>query len=253
MRLHSYTLLCDDFYAEMVMNTKLGLPTERDTILAFFERIQKRFPSMGCFYRRAKNEYCLEEDTNPRRYRWITIGGEHIGCGVVNPARFEDAYCQARLVLELVPYMLSVSHLDIDSLDVTFGMDFGCSGSHDEVIAEALFGGTALSCLLDLPGASAVDFSPTIVVGLSDDRLTQARITVESKTGVGAAGRGMQKPDEAISLSFTVRQYSSSSGRFDALGSFERQCKLAEELMAEKIVPNLVQPLTSVIAQKGLA
>ncbi len=74
---------------------------------------------------------------------------DRIGSGVVNPSEFEMAYEQDRLVLGLVPYMLSVSPLDIDSLDVTFAMDFDCTGNHDEVIAEALLSQSAFGCLLD--------------------------------------------------------------------------------------------------------
>ncbi len=45
MTLNSYSSLCDDFYLDMYINTELELPTGRDTILSFFERIQKQFPS----------------------------------------------------------------------------------------------------------------------------------------------------------------------------------------------------------------
>jgi len=247
-----YNCLCDDFYLDMHINTELDLPTERDTILSFFERIQKQFPSMCSFYRRDNNEYCLEEDRDAGSYRWISLETDRIGSGVVNPANFEDAYSQDRLVLELAPYMLGVSHLDIDSLDVTFAMDFDYTGSHDEIIAEALFGSTAFSCLLDLPSASPIGFSPAVVVALSEDCRTQARIGVESKTSVVESGKQKYKSDEAISLFFTIRQYPSNTEKFDALASFEHQCRLAEKLMAEKIIPNFVQPLTSVIAQKRI-
>lgn len=248
---NSYSSLCDDFYLDMYINTKLDLPRQRDTILAFFERIQKQFPSMGRFFRN-KNEYCLEEDCVAGQYRWITLETNHIGSGVANPSSFEDAYDQDKLVIELVPYMLSINHLDINSLDVTFAMDFDYAGSHDEVIAEALFSSTAFNCLLDLPQARPIVFSPSVVTALSDDCLTQARISVESKTSVYEPGEKRQVADEAISLSFTIRQYPSSAEKFDVLKSFENQCRLAEELMAEKIVPNLVQPLINVIAQKRL-
>jgi len=254
---NNYSSLCDDFYLDMHVNTELNLPTQRDTILAFFERIQKRFPSMGCFYRRENNEYCLEEDHNVGQYRWVTLEIDRIGSGVVNPSSFEDVYDQDRLVLELIPYMLSVSHLDIDSLDITFAMDFDYTGNHDEVIAEALLAQSAFNCLLDLPQARPIGFSPIVVVALSEDCRTQARISVESKTtpdliGGYGPGKKRQSLDEAVSLFFTIRQYPSSAGKFDTLKSFENQCRLAEELMARKIVPNFVQPLTDVIAQKRL-
>jgi hypothetical protein len=247
-----YNCLCDEFYLDMHINTELDLPTERDTILAFFERIQKQFPSMCSFYRRDNNEYCLEEDRDAGSYRWITLEVDRIGSGVVNPGNFEAAYSQDRLVLELAPYMLGVNHLDIDSLDVTFAMDFDYTGSHDEIIAEALFSTNPLSCLLDLPSASPIGFSPAVVVALSEDCRTQARIGVESKTSVVESRKHKDKSDEAISLFFTIRQYPSSTEKFDALKSFEHQCRLAAELMADKIIPNFVQPLTSVIAQKRI-
>ncbi|KKK88765.1 hypothetical protein LCGC14_2739840, partial [marine sediment metagenome] len=149
-------------------------------------------------------------------------------------------------------YMLGVNHLDIDSVDVTFGMDFDYAGSHDEIIAEALLAQSAFNCLLDLPQARPIGFSPAMVVALSDDCRTQGRISVESKTSVYEPGKQKHKSDEAISLSFTIRQYPSSTEKFDALKSFENQCLLAEELMAEKIIPNFVRPLMNVISQKRL-
>jgi len=166
---NSYSSLCDDFYLDMYINTELDLPTQRDTILAFFERVQKQFPSMGSFSRRENSEYCLEEDHSPGQYRWVALETDRIASGVVNPSSFEDAYSQDRLVLELVPYMLGVSHLDIDSLDVTFAMDFDYSGSHDEVIAEALLAHSAFDCFADLACARPIGFSPVVVMALSDD------------------------------------------------------------------------------------
>ena len=252
MTLNSYTSLCDDFYLDMYVNTELDLPTERDTVLSFFERIRKQFPSMGCFYRRENNEYFLEEDRHLGQYRWVSLETDRIGSGALNPSDFEMAYCQDRLVLELIPYMLSVSPLDIDSLDVTFAMDFDYTGSHDEVIAEALLAQSSFNCLLDLPGARPIGFSPAVVIALSDDDRTQGRISIESKTSVYERGKKRQVSDDAISLSFTIRQYPGATEEFDPLKSFELQCQLAEELMAEKIVPNFVQPLTETIAQKRL-
>ncbi len=234
------------------------MPNQRDTILAFFERIQKQFPSMNHFYRSENNEYCLEDGHDTSQCRWITLEVNRVGSGVVNPSNFEEAFCQDRLVLEIVPYMLSINHLDTDSLDVTFAMDFDCQGNHDEVIAEALLGSSAFSCLLDLPSARPIAFSPSMVVALSDDECTQARISIESKKipdltgGYDSRGKKQGLDDDAISLFFTVRQYPRPDAKFDILKSFEYQRRLAEELMAEKVGPNFVLPLTETIAQKRL-
>jgi capsular polysaccharide biosynthesis protein len=235
----------------MFVNTELDLPVQSDTVLAFFERIQKQYPTMGCFSRRENNEYCLEEDHSSGQYRWVSLEVDRVGSGVVNPSDFAEVYAQDKFILELVPYMLGISHLDVDSLDVTFACDFYCVGGHDQVIAEAL-GSSAFNCLLDLPNAKAIDHSPSIVIALSADCRTQARISVESRTSIFDPDKMPQSLEEPISLSFTIRQYPSGTGKFDVLESFDRQCLLAEELMADRIVPNLVHPIINVIAQKRI-
>jgi hypothetical protein len=252
MMLNSFRSLCDDLYLEMYVNTELNLPTGRDTILAFFERIRRQYPTMGSMYQRGKNNFCLEEDRQQGLYRWVSLETDRIGSGMVNPPDFNAASQQNKLVLELIPYMLSVSDLDIESLDVTFAMDFDYTGNHDEVITEALLAQSAFGSLLDLPGAKPVGCSPAFVVALSTDELTQGRISIESKTSVFSPKRKEQVLDEAISLSFTVRQYPPTNEPFDTLKSFENQCRLLKEIMAEKIVPGFVLPLNETIAQKRL-
>ncbi len=250
MPVDSYSSLCDDFYIDMYVNTELDLPTERDTILTFFDRIQKQFPGMGKFARHDNGEYCLEEDHGAGKYRWVNLEVDRIGSGIVNPASQEEAYQQDKLILELMPYMLGVTPLDVDSLDVSFTMDFDCAGSHDEVIAEALFGTSAFGCLLDWPHVKPIVYSPAMVITLSEDDHTQARVSIESKTSVFEPGDKEQDHDEAISLSLTVRQYRKPNERLDPVASFERLCALAEELMAERIVRYFVMPLTETIAQR---
>jgi hypothetical protein len=242
--------MCDDFHVEMYVNTELDLPSQRDTILSFFERVQKHFPSMGCFYHGSDNEYCLEETRKTGRYRWLTLEKDRICSGMVNPSNVEDAYKQDRFILELIPYMLSVSHLDVDSLDLTFGMDFEYMGNHDEVISEALFSTSAFSCFLDVTGVKPIGFSPVAVFSLSNDFNTQARMSIESKTNVYEPQKHRHRSDEAISLSFTIRQYPPGVGKFDSLDSFENQTRLIQELMDEKVIPNFARQLVDVITQK---
>ena len=250
MNISSFTSFCDDFFIEMYINTELELPTERDTLLTFFERVQKRYPEMGSFYRRASGEVCLEEDRQQGRYRWLSVEGDRIGSGYANAGDLEAVYEQDRLILDLAPYMLGVNHLDIDSLDVTFALDLTYTGNHDEIISEALYGATPFGRLVEVSEVQAIGCSPSMVVALSDDLFTQARISVDSKTSVFEPTRKKTSQDDAITVSFTVRQYPLPSGRFDALASFERQCRLAEEWVAERIIPDFVGPLGQTIAQR---
>ncbi len=250
MPVNSFSSLCDDFYIDMYVNTELDLPTERDTILTFFDRIQKQFPGMGQFCRRDNGEYCLEEDHGAGQYRWVSLEVDRLGSGIVNPASSEDAYHQDKFLLEVMPYMLGITPLDVDSLDLSFSMDFDCAGSHDEVIAEALFGTSALNGLLDWPHVKPIVFSPSMVITLSDDNYIQARVNIESKTSIYEPGEKETDQDEAITLSFTARKYRKPNERFDAPASFEQLCAMVEELMAERIVRHFVQPLAEVIAQR---
>ena len=103
---NGYSSLCDDFYLDMFVNTELDLSLQSDTILAFFERIQKHYPTMGCFARRENSEYCLEEDHNSGQYRWVSLETDRVGSGIVNPVEFEEVYSQDKFILGLIPYML---------------------------------------------------------------------------------------------------------------------------------------------------
>jgi hypothetical protein len=143
-----------------------------------------------------------------------------------------------------------VTPLDVDSIDITYAMDFDCAGNHDEVIAEALFATSAFGWLLDWPHVRPIVYSPSMVITLSADEFTQARLSIESKTSIFEPGEKEQNRDEAITLSLTVRQYPKGNERFDPVASFERQCQLTEELMNERIIKYFVQPLAEVIAQR---
>ena len=248
----AYRSLCDDFYVDMHINTEIELPTDRDTIFAFFERVQRQFPSMIDFYRRSNGELCLREDRQSGTYRWITLENDRIGCGMSNPDSLEDVYALSKMVIELAPYMLSLSHLNIDSFDITFSMDFDYNGNHDEVIAEALFGNTPLACLLDIEGAKAINFSPSVVTALGDDYRTQARVSIESKTSVFDPEEKNDESDEPLTLSFAVRRFPPKVKAFDALASFKEQCSLIEDIMDEKIINNIVEPIKDVITQKKM-
>ncbi len=247
---NSYSSLCDDFFVDMHINTELDLPGNRDTVLHFFERIQRQFPSMGNFFRKDNGDFCLEEDRSVESYRRVILELDRICCGCANPAQMEQAFELNSLILDISPYMLGVSHLDIDSLDLTFTMDFDYQGNHDEIIAEALYTPTAFSDLLNMPESRPIGFSPSVMVALTEDCRTQLRLSVESRSSVYEIRNNKYKSEEPISLYFTIRRYPRPDEKFDAVVSHNEQWGLAENLMADKIIPNFVQPLVSTIAQR---
>jgi hypothetical protein len=252
MAANEYSLLCDDFYIDMYINTKLDLCFERDTILSFFEKIQKHYPTLNNFSRRDNNSCTLEESQATGQYRWVSLEIERLGSGSVNPSDFTSAYHLDKLVLETCPYMLGITNLDIDCVDLSFVMDFNYCGNHDEVITEALLNSSAFGSFTDMPDTKIIGLSPSMLLSLSNDNRTQARISIESKTSIFEPGKEKYKEDDAISLYFTIRQYPINSDKFDSVKLFERQSVIIEEIMSEKIIPNFVRPLTNVIAEKRL-
>ena len=247
---NSYSSLCDAFYLDMYLNTQLDLPSQRDTVLTFFERIQRQFPAMGNLKRRDNGDFTLSENKGNDRYRSVTLEVDRLCSTCTDPADLNDAYDLHRLVLELSPYMLGVSSLDVATLDVTYTMDFDFKGNHNEVLAEAFYALTPFSSVLDIDGTKPIGFAPSAVISLSDDCRTQARIAVESRTCVNEVRNEKFDSEEPISLYFTLRQYPQPDRKFDAVQSFKNQCEKAEEIMADKIIPAFVQPLANAIAHR---
>lgn len=247
---NSYNSLCDDFYVDMTINTELELPGNRETILSFFELIQKRMPELNNFYRRETGDYGLSQIKDSEKYRTVLLETDRVNSSCANPVDLEDAYNLHSVVADLAPYMLGISHLDFECLDLTFTMDFDYAGNHDEVVAEALLTPTAFSDLLNFPGARPIGFSPSATIALTNDCRRQARISIDSRSSVYDLRNENFKSDDPISLYLTVRQYPDPEERFNAVQAFKNLFNIVEELMADKIIPNFVTPLASAIAQR---
>lgn len=245
----SYNTFCDDFYIDMYVNTRFDIPNDRDSLLTFFERITKQFPSMTSLGR-DNSGYSLEESEDSGYGRWTSIDIERIGAGIVNPENFNQAFELPKMVIDLMPYLLGVRSLDVDCIDLTFGMDFDYSGNHNEIIAEALFAGSPFGKIFDGRGAGALSLSPAVVVSLDDECSTRIRLTVDSRTEESEIRSRKFEPDKPISLYMTARQYPSSGKGFDPKAAFNNLCQVAIDFMDEKVVPNFVVPLSSAIAHR---
>jgi hypothetical protein len=246
----SYSSFCDDFFVDMYINTRFDLPSERETLLTFFERITRQFPSMKTLARDGDTGFCLEEDPQAERNRWVSVDIDRVGAGIVNPESFQEAFELPKAIMDLVPYMLGVRSLDIDSVDLTFGMDFDCAGNHNEIIAEALFSGSAFAQIFSCPGAGPLNLSPAVVVALDDDCTTRARLTVDSRTEESEIRNKRFDENKPISLYMTIRQYPYPGRDFDLKTVFDRLCRISVDFMDEKVVPNFVMPLTNAIAHR---
>jgi hypothetical protein len=244
-----YGTLADDFYVNMNLNTEMRLPEGRETILGFFERMQKSYPSLRNFYTRENGDYVLEEDKDQGHHRWVSLEPRAICSGFVNPPDTDTAFEQHAKILQLVPYMLSVSPLDCEALDYMMGFDFSYRGNHDALVAEALGTGSALEGMLDIPGAQALAYKPSITLALDEDCRQWARLMIETRTTPYQVKRGDFQEDQ-ISVYFTVRQYGSlePGTSYEAeLGHLKERC---EELLDEYVIDQILRPLAQAISAK---
>jgi hypothetical protein len=247
--MHRFGSTCDDFYVNMNLSTEMDLPQNRETVLHFFEQVQKRYPTMRNFYARDKGDFVLEEDKDRGHYRWATIETRRVCSGHVNPESIDEAVEQHQYVLELAPYMLSVSQLDCEALDLLFGFDFTYRGNHNELVAEALGFSPALERLGDIPGATMVQYEPSITFALDDECRSQCRISIETRTTPYHI-RTRDFPEEQISVYVTARQYGSLGANNTFSDTLGRLRKICQDVVDQYVVDNILHPLARTIALK---
>ena len=247
--MNSYSSLCDDFGIYVYINTRMELPNKRETVLHFFDSLQKTFPQMTDFDCRENGDFVLEEDREQGSYRWIGLESRRVCSGYVNPPSVEEADKQHERVLEVAPYHLDLSALDCEALDVLFAFDFLYTGNHDEVVAEALGRSTPLEGLLDLPNARVLNYEPSLMLVLDDSCRLQCRLNIETRTNAYQLRTG-QFPEAPISVYFTVRQYWGKQGGKSFQESYRKQREVCQELVDSHVVPAIIRPLAQTIADK---
>ena len=242
-----YAALADDFYINMNLSTEMELPQGRETVLHYFERIQKKYPSMRKFYCRDKRDFVLEEDKDRSQYRWATVENRRLCSGQVNPATIEEALDQHRLVLELAPFMLSVSPLDCEALDLLFGFDFTYRGNHNQLVAEALGLSPAMERLLEFPGGSVINFEPSLTLSLDEGCRRQVRVSVENRTNAFQIRTG-EYPEEQISVYVTARQYGSLNPDETFVQAVDELAQVCQDVVDNYVVDSVLRPLQRTIA-----
>lgn len=253
----SYRALCSDFYVNQKISVKLDLPRNRETILDLFERIRTTFPSMASF-KRYRDELALESSQADEPHRWLAVRSSTIRSGVVNPGSFDDGYALHRTVLEVAPYFLSISPLDIEYVELLFGFDLAASGNQDAVVADALLAGSPLGDLLDVESATTIDFQPLLGLllhpegGLNDpagprrpDGI-EAHLEVKTRSG-GAAVRDEDAVGEPISVYVTLRRYEPVTNLKALPAVFRTLSEHAEHLIDAHVLPGLVAPIRRAI------
>ena len=244
-----YDTWCDEFYVNLHLNTEMDLPQNREAVLHFFEQIQKRFPKMQNFYTRDRGEYCIEEEKDGGRYRWVSTEPRRLCCGAVNPETLDSAVTLHRTVLELIPFELSVSHLDCESLNITLGFDYNYRGNQNELVCEALGLPPAFEKLSDVGGKATLSYEPSLLIAMDDECRTQCRIAVETRTTAFQVRSGEYSEDQ-LSVYLTVRRYDSLGSDENFGDELTRLANISEHIADTYLVENILKPLQKTIALK---
>ncbi len=244
-----YDSVSDDFYINMNLATEMELPSSRETVLHFFERIQKQYPSMRKFYCRDKLDFVLEEEKDRGHYRWATVENRRICSGQVNPATVDSAMEQHKLILELAPFMLSASPLDCEALDLLYGFDFTYRGNHNQLVAEALGLSPALERVIDMPGTSVINYEPSITLALDEECRTQVRVSMETRTNAFQVRTGEYTEDQ-LSVYVTARQYGSLDADTTFVQSLENLAQTCQQVVDNYVIDQILKPLARTIALK---
>ncbi len=244
-----YQSVSDDFYINMNLSTEMELPSSRETVLHYFERIQKKYPAMRKFYCRDKRDFVLEEDKERGQYRWATVEPRRVCSGQVNPPTLDSALEQHRLVLELAPFMLSVSPLDCEALDLLFGFDFTYRGNHNQLVAEALGVSPAMDRMIEVPGASVINFEPSVTLALDEECRTQVRLSIETRTNAFQIRTG-EFPEDQLSVYVTARQYGSLDPDTTFVQSLENLTQICRDIVDNYVIDQVLKPLARTIAMK---
>ena len=237
----SFGALCTDFYVNQKLALKMDLPSERETVLHFFDRVRKQIPQLNRF-RRYEGELALESARKDAAYQWMALRRTSVRSGHVNPESMKQAYDFHRLVLELSPHFLSISPLDVDYVELMFGFDLECKDNHDQVIHDALFAETPLAQLTEVNDAGMLDCQPIFGLNLSERGDLQAYFEVKTRQKT-RRGNDRQFRDEPISLFLTLRKYGPVDKVDDLKAIYKKLAHEAEALATDKLVPYLLTPI----------
>ena len=241
----SFGALCTDFYVNTKIAMKMDLPSDRDTVLHLFDRVRAEIPHMDRF-KRYSDEFALESARRDGEYQWLAMRQRSVRAGHVNPETMDQAFRLHKVILELAPYYLALSPLDVEFIEVMFGFDLDCKANHNKVVYEALLEGTPLGALIDVHHAKPVDVQPLLGMALDARCGLQAFYEVKTRTSPGQIRAGRYRT-EPISVFLTVRR-SGPIDKVDDLPAWLSELRRdAERLATEKLVPHLLTPISRAI------
>lgn len=245
----SYGALCSDFYVNMKLGVRMELPRSREPVLELFERMRREYPRMASF-KRYKDELALESAPDDNPHRWMAIRANSVRTGVVNPGDEHDMHAVHRTAAEVCPYYLSISPLDLESIELLYGFDLSARGNHDEIVAQALLAGSPLAALLEAADDARVhDCQPVLGLTFGSGRIQS---TVEVKTRSRKGHHAGDRPGEPISIYVTVRTSEPITDLKTMVRCVDDLAERGRTLVDSLAIPNLLVPIRDEIGSGSL-
>lgn len=246
----AFQTLCDEFFVNTRLRLKLELTPSRESLLHFFEQIRRHYPALHRFRRGEEGGAVLDQDhADDDGRRFIRVDGDMLRFGISGPSALEPVRRFSETILHQAPAQLSLSDLDYDHLEVTYGFNLDYAGNHDELFAEALFNAHPLVSALEGDDRQVVDFQPYLGVTLNDACDLQAYIELKSRTSAYELRCGDFEPS-ALSVYLTLRKYWGGDPSEDLVAAQHDLLTTGAELAAERVVPHIVRPLADAIASR---
>ncbi len=223
----------------------MDLPKLQESSSELFDRVRREIPEFERI-RTFEQEVSLETSELEGRYQWVGLRPRCISSGVVNPTHVEKAYDLHRLILELAPYYLSLSPLQIECIELVFGFDLPARENRNEVVMQSLFGNSPLASLAEDGIEQLLDVQPRIGFALNESCDLQAFIEVKTRTSaVETATQIFQ--DEPISVFLTVRKNGPIQEVEELGDTFKRLSGHIEHIAEQRVIPDIVVPLHQAI------
>ena len=118
------------------------------------------------------------------------------------------------------------------------------------MVADALFASTPLADLLRMPQTRVLELQPAFGIALSADGDLQAHFEVKTRRK-SRRGRSGRYRDDPISIVLTVRHYGPVGEVGDLMTVFDDLAQRAEVLVTERLVPNLLLPISRQITSSS--
>ncbi len=248
----TFGAVCDDFYLSVRLFLKLELTPSRETLLHFFDRIRREYPSMNKMRPHEKGGYVLEEEPEEGdTRRWIRVDCDSMRFGVFAPDDMEEVRCFGELIMSQAPYHLTFSDLDFDHLEVLYAFDLEYRGNHDELVADTLISDTPEASFLQCgQSRRVIDAQPYYGIALNADCDLQAYLEVKSRTSTYEI-RSDSFESKPITVFLTIRKYWSINQPASLAEGLIVLLDHGDELASEKIVPQFVNPLAAAIASRS--